>query len=288
MPQTLSTFRGDRRPCKNGADFGVRMLPRSRAAFVVVFAEEPMAGRWCAACLMAGTFGASAGQWEDSAAVTELFSGAGVQGTFVLYDPLENRLVGHDGARARERYVPASTFKLVNALIGLAGGYVRGLEEVLPYGGEPQPFKVWERDMNLREAFPASNVPVFQGLARRIGLETMQREVVRLQYGNAEIGQVVDRFWLDGPLMISAVEQAHFLTRLAVGELPFPPSAQQAVHEIACIERGEGWTLFPARLAWDGGWAGFGRRSGYMRSRSTWTCIRSTTLRGASNSAAPA
>lgn len=224
-----------------------------------------MAGRWWAVCLMAAAFGASAGQWEDSAAVTALFSDAGVQGTFVLYDPAEDRLVGHDEARARERYVPASTFKLVNALIGLTGGYVQDLEEVLPYGGEPQPFKAWERDMNLREAFPASNVPVFQGLARRIGIETMQRDVARLEYGNARIGHVIDRFWLDGPLEISGVEQVHFLARLAAGQLPFPPGAQQAVREIACIERGDGWTLF-GKTGWaNPGQAGLGWWVGWVQ-----------------------
>lgn len=49
----------------------------------------------------------------------------------------------------------------------------------------------------------------------------MRANVSRLGYGNAEIGQVVDNFWLVGPLKISAMEQTRFLLRLAQ-ELPFP------------------------------------------------------------------
>lgn len=224
-----------------------------------------MGGRWLAACLMVWSLGAGAEQWEDSAEVAAIFSGAGVQGTFVLYDLVDDRLVGHDETRARKRYVPASTFKFVNALIGLTRGHVHGLDEVLPYGGGPQLFRAWERDMNLREAFPASNVPVFQGLARRIGLEAMQRDVLRLEYGNADIGRVIDRFWLDGPLEISAVEQVHFLAQLAVGRLPFPPGAQRAVRDIARIERGDGWTLF-GKTGWaNPGEAGVGWWVGWVR-----------------------
>ena len=69
--------------------------------------------------------------------------------------------------------------------------------------------------MGLRDAIKMSNVPIYQELARRIGLERMREGVKKLGYGNMEIGSVVDRFWLAGPLAISAVEQTDFLRRLA-------------------------------------------------------------------------
>lgn len=186
---------------------------------------------------------APAGQWREHAGIAALFAHAGVRGTFVVRAP-DGQLTGHDEARARTRFVPASTFKITNALIGLSRQIVRDLEQVLPYGGQPQPFAQWERDMSLREAFPMSNVPVFQELARRTGLDIYRRDLARLGYGNAAVGERVDRFWLDGPLAISAVEQVEFLSRLAEGVLPYPPGAQRSVRALARIESGERWALY--------------------------------------------
>ncbi len=179
----------------------------------------------------------------------DLFHAAGLRGTFVLATRGAPQIRVHGLGRAAQRFVPASTFKIPNTLIGLATGAVADVDEVLPYGGQPQWQKAWERDMSLREAMPISNVPVYQELARRIGRERMAEGVQRLAYGSMEIGEVVDRFWLDGPLAISALEQVAFLTRLAEGRLPLPAEAQAATREILRIDggvdaRGDAWTLY--------------------------------------------
>ena len=35
------------------------------------------------------------------------------------------------------------------------------------------------------------------------------------EYGNADTGEIIDRFWLDGPLDISTLEQVEFLKKVA-------------------------------------------------------------------------
>jgi beta-lactamase class D len=182
--------------------------------------------------------------WQELAGADRLFTTAGLRGCFVLLDVNANRLSGHDPARAATRFIPASTFKIANTLIGLDAGAVANVDEVLPYGGKPQPFKTWEHDMSLRAAIKISNVPIFQELARRIGQVRMREGIARIGYGNGDIGSVVDRFWLQGPLKISAIEQARFLARLAQGQLPFPAAAQEQVRDIVELERGEGWILY--------------------------------------------
>ncbi len=182
--------------------------------------------------------------WEENATIGELFEQAGVKGTFVAYDSVKQTFVGHDQMRANKQYIPASTFKIPNSLIGLAVGAVKNVDEVLPYGGKPQPYEMWEHDMSLQKAITISNVPIYQELARRVGLEQMQENVIKLSYGNQSIGSVVDRFWLDGPLKISAIEQVQFLTRLAKKELCLPKNIQQSVQEIIQIDRGEDWVLY--------------------------------------------
>lgn len=203
------------------------------------------------ALLMLLTLQAHAADWVESPAVAELFKTAGVTGTFVLYDVSNQKLIGHNQARAETRFIPVSTFKIPNSLIGLSTSAVQNVDEVLPYGGKPQRFKFWEKDMGLREAIKISNVPVYQELARRIGLERMRENVAKLDYGNMEIGETVDNFWLVGPLKISAVEQTRFLAGLAQDELPYPLDIQNTVREIIRLDQGENWTLF-AKTGWGG------------------------------------
>ena len=182
--------------------------------------------------------------WQQKPQIKQLFDDAGVRGTFVLYDVTGNHFSGHNHSRATTRFIPASTFKVANSLIGLATGAANSVNEIIPYGGQPQPYKHWEQDMGLADAIRISNVPVYQELARRIGLERMRDHITKLQYGNAATGAVVDTFWLKGPLAISAVEQTRFLARLAQGSLPLATDVQAQVRNIILLEQGKDWALY--------------------------------------------
>lgn len=202
---------------------------------------------------------AQAIDWQDQPKLGKLFADAGIEGTFVLYDVDADRFIGHNRPRAETRFTPASTFKIVNSLIGLEVGAVSNVDELLPYGGKPQPNKAWERDMGLRDAIKISNVPIYQELARRIGLERMRENMAKLDYGNGDIGHVVDDFWLTGPLAINAVEQSQFLARLAQDDLPFSDEVLAQVKEIAQLDQGAGWTLYgktgsKPEVGWWVGW----------------------------------
>ena len=70
--------------------------------------------------------------------------------------------------------------------------------------------------MGLRKAIAISNVPIYQELARRIGLERMKHYLKSFEYGNTDTGEIIDRFWLDGPLEISALEQVNFLKKFII------------------------------------------------------------------------
>jgi beta-lactamase class D len=207
---------------------------------------------------------------REAPELAALFEREGLTGTFVMLDSVTETLVIANSARAHERFMPASTFKIVNTLIGLDVGAVQNVDEVLPYGGKPQRLKQWEQDMNLRDAIKVSNVPVYQELARRIGLERMREGVRRLGYGNMEIGSVVDRFWLDGPLAISAVEQVEFLHSLADERLPVKKEATTGAKEITLVEKTGAYQLH-AKTGWywpnEGGqqvgwWVGWVERDG--------------------------
>lgn len=183
-------------------------------------------------------------RWTENREIENIFTAAEVTGTFVLYNPADDTFTGYNRARAVEPFIPASTFKLANSLIGLSTGAVKSVDDILPYGGKPQNVKAWEKDMGLREAIRVSNVPIYQELARRIGLARMREALKVMHYGNEETGKNVDQFWLEGPLAITAVEQARFCAALAQGTLPFAEAVQSAVREISLVEQGDGWELY--------------------------------------------
>jgi len=209
-------------------------------------------------------------EWTESATIEKRFIESNVSGAFVIYDRRNDLYVIHNTGRAKKRFMPASTFKITNALIGLSLGVVETVHEVLPYGGSPQRVKSWEKDMGLKDAIKVSNLPVFQELARRIGVKQMQLAIEKLSYGNASIGSEVDRFWIDGPLKISAVEQAEFLTKLAESELSLPLNVQQSVREILQLESSGDCRLY-AKTGWTnmtdpdiGWWVGWIDNNGHI------------------------
>ncbi|MBZ2190488.1 class D beta-lactamase [Alcanivorax sp. JB21] len=225
-------------------------------------------------CLLAGipTFALAASVSSEVAPRPDwraLFEARDVVGTFVLCQR-GGACQAHDTERAMTPYIPSSTFKVAHTLIGLDVGAVADVDEVLPYGGGPQMFSVWEQDLPLREAMPVSSVPVYQALASRIGLPDMRRLLAELDYGNAETGEHLTRFWLDGPLMISALQQAHFLLRLASDDLPVSPEHQRAARDILLLEGGDGYALY-GKTGWVftqneelGWWVGWVEQRGQM------------------------
>ena len=200
------------------------------------------------AALAAGRAPAAA-ETQEREDLASVFKEQGTEGTFVLYDAAAGRLVTVNGKRAETRFLAASTFKIANSLIALETGVVKDENEIIPYGGKPQPFKHWEKDMPMREAITISAVPIYQELARRIGIERYREWLEKLNYGNKNPGTAIERFWLDGPLEISAVEQAHFVAALAQRKLPVSERAQKIVRDILKIEVKDGRALF-AKTGW--------------------------------------
>ncbi|HMB54672.1 MAG TPA: penicillin-binding transpeptidase domain-containing protein, partial [Thermoanaerobaculia bacterium] len=157
--------------------------------------------------------------------------------TLVVRDAASDAvLVRVDPARAAERQPPCSTFKIPNTLISLTAGAVTLDDNHLRRDRETTPTedwwpKSWDRDHDLQSALESSALWYFQELARRVGIEEMQRQVDRLNYGNRDLSGGVDRFWLSSSLTISADEQTEFLGRLVRGEYGFAAADLVALKE---------------------------------------------------------
>jgi beta-lactamase class D len=177
-------------------------------------------------------------QWESH------FAAHGVRGTFLLYQPAEDRYLAFNEARARTRFLPASTFKIANAVIGLETGAIADEREVFRWDRKPKPRAAWERDHTLDSGMRESVVWMFQEVARRIGKPAMREWLERLDYGNTDIGGGIDLFWLQGGLRISAYEQVELLHQLAEGRLPASQRAQRLVRQALEVERTRDYTLY--------------------------------------------
>ncbi|MGL4393907.1 MAG: penicillin-binding transpeptidase domain-containing protein [Brevinema sp.] len=196
-------------------------------------------------------------KWIEQAFVNYQLSN---EATFVLYDPETDSKMVYNQKRSKERFIPGSTFKFVNATIALSENIVKDIDEVFyEYKGEDVFLAQWTNNMNLRQAFKSSNVPAFQQLAKKIGMSRMNDYITKYEYGNQNIGTIVNSFWLEGPLMISAQGQTKWLAKLASGSLTTPEVLEQ-IKEISYIENIEDdWKLYgktgwAKEIGWFVGW----------------------------------
>lgn len=153
-----------------------------------------------------------------------------VQGCFGLMDNGSGQFTIYNLSRFRDSsYSPASTFKIVNSLIGLQTGHITNDSMVIPWDGIKRWNEDWNKDLSMYQAFRVSAVNYYQEVARRIGKDTMQLWLDSLHYGNARIGGAIDSFWLDNSLKVKPDEQLGLVKKLYFNQLPFFKSYQEMV-----------------------------------------------------------
>ncbi|QER38330.1 class D beta-lactamase [Acinetobacter suaedae] len=185
---------------------------------------------------------------SQEAKIASLFQNVQTTGVLITFDGQKFKAYGNDLNRANTAYIPASTFKILNALIGIEHDKTSP-NEVFKWDGQKRAFESWEKDLTLAEAMQASAVPVYQALAQRIGLDLMAKEVKSVGFGNMEIGTQVDNFWLIGPLKITPIEEAQFAYSLAKQELPFKQTTQKQVIDMLLVDEIRGTKIY-AKSGW--------------------------------------
>lgn len=201
---------------------------------------------------------------KEDKSLGKFFEGNKVQGCFALMDNGTNRFTVYNLKRYRDSsYLPASTFKIVNSLIGLQTGDISSDSMVIKWDGIRRRAE-WDKDLTMYEAFRVSAVPYYQEVARRIGRDTMQLWLDSLSYGTKKIKGPVDSFWLNNSLKITPDEQLGLVKRLYFDQLPFFKSYQEMVKHAMLFEdnanyrlgykTGWGFTENNHSLGWITGW----------------------------------
>ncbi len=182
--------------------------------------------------------------------IAKYFTENKVDGCFALMDNGTGKFMVHNLAMYRDSmYLPASTFKIVNSLIGLQTGKISNDSMVIKWDGVERRIKDWNKDLTMYEAFRVSSVPYYQEVARRIGRDTMQFWLDSLSYGTKTITGPIDSFWLNNSLKIKPDEQLGLMKRLYFNQLPFFKSYQEMVKRAMLFENNTNY-----RLGYKTGW----------------------------------
>jgi len=175
--------------------------------------------------------------------VFDNFESRQVEGGFLLYDLRADQYLEFCGDRCSKRFIPASTFKLLNAQIALGTGVVADENEIILWDGVVRGIPAWNQNHTLKTAMENSVVWFYQELARRIGQDRMQHYLDVVGYGNQDISGSAGAFWLEGNLRISQYEQIEFLRKLYAEQLPFSERTMRTVKEIIILEETENYRL---------------------------------------------
>jgi beta-lactamase class D len=182
-------------------------------------------------------YGCSSNNITNEERLKKYFDENKVTGCFAVFNNGQGNFNIYNLERYRDSaYTPASTFKIVNSLVGLQTGKILSSKMVIPWDGITRDNEEWNKDLTMEQAFKSSCVPYYQEVARRIGKETMQTWLDSLSYGSKKITGKVDSFWLDNSLKIKCDEQLGLVKRLYFEQLPFNKTAMQAVKQVMVQE----------------------------------------------------
>ena len=225
------------------------MAPLAMALLLGVTSASPLRAQSTAT---ASPFPAPRTSVEESPAVRACVDAAatgaaGVAGSTLIADARTGArtgaLVAGHAERVDRPLIPASTFKIVSALVALETGVIADAQTVIPWDSVVRDRPEINRDLDLQTAFRLSAVPHFQSLVRRIGPARMQQALDTIGYGNRNIGGGIDQFWLTGALRISPRGQVELLTRLLHDDLPVSRRSMAIVRSMMVHEATATYTI---------------------------------------------
>jgi beta-lactamase class D len=206
---------------------------------------------------------------KDDSSLDQYFKKYKVEGTFGMFDNGKGNFSLYNVNRFKDSaYLPASTFKIINSLIGIETGRVIDTNAVISWNGISHGRPECDKDMQMFEAFRISCPPWYQELALSIGKDTMQKWIDTLGYAQRyqpfKIKNNLDTFWLDNSAKITADEQLGIVKRLYFDQLPFQKRTQRLVRGMMLQEKNAnyslsyktawGYTEKGHSLAWITGW----------------------------------
>lgn len=177
--------------------------------------------------------------------IDHIFTNQDLKGTILVYDAKEKLYYSNDFALAEKGYLPASTFKIVNSIIAFETDVLKDANTMMKWDGQKRTFPIWEKDMNVREAFQASCLPCYQEVAKQIGEKRMKTYLNKLHYSNMDVNEsTISDFWIRGKSRISPFEQIDFMQRLYTKKLPILNTTYDKMLRIFEKEKTSNYTYY--------------------------------------------
>ncbi len=203
--------------------------------------------KYCITLVIVLAFACSPNNVTIDNSLEKFFTDNHVKGTFGLYDNGKGNFIVYNLSRFKDSaYLPASTFKIVNSLVGLETGRIADEKMVIKWDGIVRFRPEWNQDLTMAQAFKFSAVNYYQEVAHRIGKDTMQHWLDTLGYGSrytkAKINRI-DSFWLDNSVKVTADEQLGLVKKLYFDQLPFQKRTMRIVKDVMVQEKNSNYTL---------------------------------------------
>jgi len=176
---------------------------------------------------------------------SKILDSANVTGSILVYRPTDSTFYSNDFSYCEKGTLPASTFKIANTMIGLETGVLQDTSHLFKWDGNKRLLPVWEKDLNLKEAYQLSCVPCYQAVARDIGSERMGSMLKIFKYGDMVVTDSnIDNFWLQGNSKISLFEQIDFLHRFYTKSLAISDLTHQIMMNIMLLDKQESYSIY--------------------------------------------
>lgn len=202
---------------------------------------------YCSLLLIMGFNACTPNNVVEDNSIKHFFDENKVNGTFAIFDNAQGIFNVYNLNRYKDStYLPASTFKIINGLIGIETGKIINERMVIPWDGVTRRPE-WDKDLTMAEAFKVSAVPYFQEIARRIGKDTMQHWIDSLgigsRYNKFTITNNLDTFWLDNSMQVTPDEELGIVKKLYFNQLPFQGRTQDIVKKLMEQENNANYRL---------------------------------------------
>lgn len=146
------------------------------------------------------------------------------------------------------QHAPWSTFKIPNLLIALETGVSSSLTHERVWDQQKRPPESywpddWKQNQTLETAFRRSAPWYFQDVAKEVGGARYVDALTAFGYGNINVPNDSDSFWLGGSLAISPREQVAFLERLVLGQLNLRQTSMDAIRSVSILSEADSYVL---------------------------------------------
>ncbi len=200
--------------------------------------------------VLSGLYACSPNNVKQDDSLGKYFSENKVEGCFAIMDNASGKFTVFNLGRYRDSsYQPASTFKILNSLIGLQTGKIVNDSMIIKWDSVQRWNPDWNKDLTMYEAFRVSALPYYQEVARRIGRDTMQYWLDSIKYGaqtdtqKVVIRGAVDSFWINNSLKVTPDQQLGLVKKLYFDQLPFFKTYQEMVKRAMLFENNTNYRL---------------------------------------------